>query len=167
MTDGRDPLAGITVLRALREDIEWWSSRCWACSGWMGAWLAIILFPGRCPKLQVLALLRWGLSLTQQRLQRLAKEKWSKMQVSMKILGCLLLLLYLHHLKEKCCTEKLVTWPSHAFVVMDMDCSSAWPWEVTQESELVCSHSAHCTELQLHGKILRDPHHERGLTLFC
>lgn len=119
----------------------YWVAKLKACSGRGRAWLTIILFSGRCPKLQVLALLRWDRSLPQQSLQRLAKEKWSKMQVPMKILGYLLLLLYLYLLKEKCCIEKLVTWPSNAFVVMAMDCSSAWPWEVTHESELFSSHS--------------------------
>lgn len=154
MTLGRDPLADITVLKVMREDTDWWTWRHWACPGQTKAWLAIILFPGQYPKLHVLSFLKWDLSLLQQSLQGLAKEKWSDMQVPMKISECSLLLLDLSLLKKKCYTEKLVTCPSHTFAVMAMDYCYVWPWEVTQESELVCSH---CTEPQLQGKILRDP----------
>lgn len=87
------------------------------------------------------------------------------MQGPMKILGAGVGML--QH-----CTEKLVTWPRHTqwdqagifiFVVTVVDCSSVGPWQVTQESDLVYSHSAQ----NLRSKILRDPHHETRLTLLC
>lgn len=131
-------------------------SRHWACSRWARTWLKIILFPGQYPKLHMLALLRWDLSLAQKCLQRVVKEKWSKTQVFMKFLGCLLLVLC--PLKEKCCTE-----PCHTSVVMAfglllcVTLGGNWGKWIGLQSL--------CTKSQLQGKTLRDPHHEKGLTL--